>query len=163
MLQSCFARRRANSMWLKALHPCISTETPNFPHAFRRFTSCSPIEEFLRKDNEYVPANVSTLPRTARASTAPLRVRKLAKSSCLLSHRTVPNEAGNLRAAKLPIGRGRFHGRFVDVSPPTGKWNPHKDNGQYGPGLINMLMTPGDTLPPSSSYAIALLQRTLIL
>jgi hypothetical protein len=30
------------------LHPRI-TETPNFPHAFRRFTSCSPIEEFLRK------------------------------------------------------------------------------------------------------------------
>ena len=39
-------------------------------------------------------------------------------------------------------------GRFV-CDPP--KWNPHKYNGQYGPGFISV-MTPGDPLPPPSRH-----------
>ena len=63
----------------------------------------------------------------------------------LLSHRTVPNEAGDHRAAsEPPLGRGRFVWH-----PPT--WNPHKYNGLYGPGFISV-MTPGDTLPPPSRH-----------
>ena len=59
----------------------------------------------------------------------------------LLSHRTVPNEAGDHRAAsELPLGRGRFAWH-----PPTR--SPHKYNGLYGPGFISV-MTPGDPLPP---------------
>ena len=39
-----------------------------------------------------------------------------------------------------PLGRGR-----IVCDPPT--CHPHKYNGQYGPGFIE-LMTPGDTPPP---------------
>jgi hypothetical protein len=63
----------------------------------------------------------------------------------LLSHRTVPNEAGDHRAARtVPLGRGRFV-----CDPPTR--GPHKYNGQYGPGYISV-MTPGDPLPPPSRH-----------
>ena len=59
-----------------------------------------------------------------------------------MSHRTVPNEAGDHRAAsEPPLGRGRF----VCNLPTSG---PHKYNGLYGPGFIER-MTPGDTLPPA--------------
>ena len=57
-----------------------------------------------------------------------------------MSHRTVPNEAGNHRAARAPPWQGA-----VRWTPPTR--NPHRYNGQYGPGFISV-MTPGDTLPP---------------
>ena len=63
----------------------------------------------------------------------------------VLSHRTVPNEAGNHRAAsEPPLGRGRFV-----CNLPTR--NPHKYNGLYGPGFISV-MTPGDPLPPPSRH-----------
>ena len=62
-----------------------------------------------------------------------------------LSHRTVPNEAGDHRAASgPPLGRGRFVWH-----PPTS--HPHKYNGLYGPGFISV-MTPGDPLPPLSRH-----------
>jgi len=63
----------------------------------------------------------------------------------LLSHRTVPNEAGDHRAAsEPPLGRGRFV-----CNLPT--CHPHKYNGLYGPGFISA-MTPGDPLPPPSRH-----------
>ena len=50
---------------------------------------------------------------------------------CLLSHRTVPNGAGNHRAARSPPGEGRFVSRLDPEPAPT----------YNGPGLIRM-MTP---------------------
>ena len=44
----------------------------------------------------------------------------------------------------LPLGRGR-----IVCDPPTR--NPHKYNGQYGPGFISV-MTPGDPLPQPNCF-----------
>ena len=63
---------------------------------------------------------------------------------CLLSHRTVPNGAGDHRAARTPPWQ-----RAVRWSLPTR--HPPTHNGLYGPGFIR-LMTPGDTLPPPSRH-----------
>ena len=62
----------------------------------------------------------------------------------LLSHRTVPNEAGDHRVAGTPPWQGA-------VRWPLPTCGPHKYNGLYGPGFISV-MTPGDPLPPLSRH-----------
>ncbi len=51
---------------------------------------------------------------------------------------------GRLACSEPPLGRGRFV-----CNLPT--CHPHKYNGLYGPGYINV-MTPGDPLPPPSRH-----------
>jgi len=65
----------------------------------------------------------------------------------LLSHRTVPNEAGDHRAALSPplAGGGSF------ATPLRATPTSITAYTEYGPGFISV-MTPGDPLPPPSRH-----------
>jgi len=115
------------------------------------FHVLQPYRRVLEKstDNEYVSSKcVHSSANGASFHGATVELEKLANILDLVFCLTGPYRYLTRRVTfgrlEPPLGRGR-----IVCDPP--KWNPHKYNGQYGPGFISV-MTPGDPLPPPSRH-----------